>query len=88
MYVYYKVSIWNKIAIPIDKIDSFLSLLDKGKVNNIDNVLDFLEGDVDVEPILDTEESLTIIDNDNQSTLDVYESNNIIYNNVDKVLKV
>lgn len=79
-YIDHKITIWERIYIDDNQVNAIKNLLIGGK--NINDL--FNEDIVDNNHfLLETEQSITVEENNNQATLQLFYDNNIIYDNKD-----
>ena len=79
-YIDHKITIWERIYIDDNQVNAIKNLLVGGKsINDL-----FNEDIVDNNHfLLETEQSITVEENNNQATLQLFYDNNIIYDNKD-----
>ena len=86
MNVDFKITAWERVSIPEGKEDEVLKLIKEGRIQTATDLIDHLDESMDsaiYEGIIDeTVETMSIIENDNQATLDIIDDNgNSIYTN-------
>lgn len=75
MYIDYKCTIWKRVHYPSGTtVDDIKNLIGDRKPTAV-NVDDLFIDNSEVEDLYDTMEELTLIDNDNNSTIEIYDEN-------------
>jgi len=78
-YIDIKVTIWNRLHLPEDT--DMNEIIQQAENGNIDVVLAANIDDSEWEELLDTQQELHPIDNDGNSTIEIYNSGNVIWEN-------
>ena len=82
-YVDFKVTSWERVYVDDDNIDMVIDKIKSGEVSSSDDIYTEFEVGVAIssEILLETVESMTVEENDGQSTIEVYRNNEDVYTN-------
>lgn len=73
MYADFKKTIWERVEIPDDKEEKFIQLLNENKIQTVNDVFEQLEEEnLPTENIEDTEDYMSLEENDGCETIEVY----------------
>lgn len=80
----FKVTVWERIHVGPDIAKKVYDLVNKGKINTVNdiyNIKDIDTGELNSEILYETQEQMSLDDNDNQSTIEILCEGNTIYSN-------
>lgn len=74
--VHFKVTVWEAVSISDDKLNEVIEEIKNGTIQNSNDLFDCFEDDTYYEGIIDdTMETMTLEENNNQSTIEVLDNN-------------
>lgn len=86
MKVDFKITTWERIQFDDSHNEAVKQALINGEINSGDDLIAFLEsrkGDFSQETLFDCSEQMTTQENDNQSTIELLEGAEVIWNNLE-----
>lgn len=84
-HIDFKITIWERVKIDDDKVSDVINRIKDGSIMSSSDLFDVLDNDCFNEGILDdTGQQMTVEENDNQPTIEVYKNNEIVFSNDEK----
>jgi hypothetical protein len=74
-YVDFKITIWERVFIDDESVDEIAKKIKDGTINSSDDLINEFESiTFDSDVMYETAEQITLEENDNQSTIELYNS--------------
>jgi hypothetical protein len=84
-HIDFKITIWERVIIDDDKVPDLINRIKDGSVMSSSDLFEVFDDECHYEGILyDTSDQMTVEENDNQSTIEVYEKNEMVFSNDEK----
>jgi len=80
----FKVTAWERITINSDDEEKVLKLIEEGKITCSNDIFN-MDVDADCHIQMETQEQMSVVENDNQSTIEVIKDTETIFDNTPKV---
>lgn len=81
-HIDFKITIWERVTVDDDMVPDVIERIKNGSITCSNDLID--EGEYYDGILYDSSEQMTVEENDNQSTIEVYEKNEMVFSNVEK----
>ena len=86
MNIDFKITTWERVLVPEDVGKEIFEQIKSGKIKSTNDIFnsDFNESGLECNHVLETDEQMSIEENDGQPTIEVLENHAVIWDNVNK----
>jgi len=81
MYIEFREYIWNRCSIPDDKVERVMKELKEGTITESGDITRICQGEELWTPLMDTITSMSLQDNGDYSTVEVFDEDKLIFEN-------